>query len=69
MNIGETITVTYEESKKLRKEGWRPRNDVVVMTYVGKPENVLSNRRRSNRLTWTVADHEFVARKIAEQAT
>jgi hypothetical protein len=38
MEIGDTITVSYEESRTLRKQGWRPRNDVVVMTYVGKPE-------------------------------
>jgi hypothetical protein len=37
MNIGDTITVPYEQSKKLRKEGWKPRNDVVVMMYVGAP--------------------------------
>jgi hypothetical protein len=36
--IGDTITVSYEEAKELRKQGWRPRNDVVVMMYVGKPE-------------------------------
>jgi hypothetical protein len=35
MNIGDLCTVTYEQSKQLRKEGWKPRNDVVVMMFVG----------------------------------
>lgn len=49
MNIGDLCTVTYEQSKQLRKEGWRPRNDVVVMMFVGKPEEPQpSNRSRSH---------------------
>lgn len=64
--IGDTITVSYEESRKLRKEGWQARNDVVVMTYVGKPEKVLSNRQRANRFAWSIAQHDFVDRKLAE---
>lgn len=49
MNIGDTITVTYEQSKQLRKEGWKPRNDVVVMMYVGQAETPQpSNRSRSH---------------------
>lgn len=64
--IGDTITVTYADSKRLRKEGWRPDNDVVVMTYVGKPDpkKTLSNRQRANRWSWS--QHEFVNRKLAE---
>jgi hypothetical protein len=46
-SIGDTITVPYEQSKKLRKEGWRPRNDVVVMMYVGKPEPDPAAQERS----------------------
>jgi len=41
--IGTTQTVTYEESKRLRKQGWKARNDVVVMMFVGQPEGVQSN--------------------------
>lgn len=46
MNIGDTITVTYEQSKQLRKEGWKPRNDVVVMMFVGVPEPGPNNKSR-----------------------
>jgi len=67
--LGDTVFVSYETSRKLRKEGWRPTNDVVVMTYVGKPDpkKTLSNRQRANRWSWS--QHEFVNRKIAEQRT
>lgn len=70
MNIGDTITVPYEESRKLRKEGWQTRNDVVVMTYVGKPEPGQCNyskaaTARHARQKWSQADHDFVARKLA----
>lgn len=68
MQIGDTVTVSYEESKKLRKEGWKPRNDVVVMMYVGESQSVLTNRRRSNRLAWTIADHDLADRKMAEES-
>ena len=52
MRIGETITVSYEDSKRLRKEGWKPRNDVVVMMYVGKPETpVKSNISKARSVT------------------
>jgi hypothetical protein len=68
MKIGTTRTVSYEDSRRLRKEGWMPRNDIVVMMYVGKPEKPApSNRSRANRLEWTIADHAFVDRKIAGQ--
>ena len=75
MNIGDTITVTYEESKRRRKEGWKVRNDIVVMMYVGLPDSsVRSNISIASekggeavrRKTWTSADHAFVNRKLAE---
>ncbi len=66
MQIGDTRTVSYEESKKLRREGWKPRNDVVVMTYVGKPEKPISNRSRAGRIAWSIADHDRADRKLAE---
>lgn len=78
MQIGDTITVSYEESKKLRKAGWKPRNDVVVMMYVGVPStSVPSNRSIASakggeatrrNMGWSKKDHEFVARKLAESA-
>ena len=47
MNIGETITVPYEEAKALRKQGWKPRNDIVVMMFVGVPAEPRTNRGRA----------------------
>lgn len=67
MNIGDTVTVSYEESKKLRKEGWRPRNDVVVMMYVGHPQPP-SIHERGIRGRWTQADHDLADRKMAEES-
>ncbi|MBX3583578.1 MAG: hypothetical protein KF810_16960 [Rhizobiaceae bacterium] len=65
--LGDTITVPYEQSKVLRRNGWRP-TDMVVMTYVGRPENPRSNRisQRKAKTGWTKAEHDFVARKLAE---
>lgn len=74
MQIGDTITVTVEEAKALRKQGYLPRGDLVTMMYVGLPDSsVQSNisiasakgvaRRRKG---WSAADHAFAARKIAE---
>lgn len=72
MQIGDTITVPYEESKRRRKEGWKVRNDIVVMMYVGLPDSSVPSNyeaaatRRTRKRGWSAADHEFVARKLAE---
>jgi len=69
-HLGDTVFVSYETSRKLRKEGWRPTNDVVVMTYVGKPDpKVPSNRQRANRCAWSLSQHAYADRKLAEQRT
>ena len=68
--LGSKITVTYDEARKLRKEGWRPCPDVVTMEYVGKPDAVPSNRQKANarprRTGWTDGDHDFVNRKLGK---
>lgn len=74
--IGETITVSYDESRLLRKQGWKVRTDIVTLMYVGKPpKRVKSNMAKAveiaaktthGRKRWDAADHAFVARKLAE---
>lgn len=71
MNIGDTITVPYEQSKQLRKEGWKPRNDVVVMMYVGRSETPApSNRSLANAVEFpaspTIRMRRYRAKKRAE---
>ena len=76
MKIGTTRTVSYEDSRRMRREGWMTRNDVVVMMYVGKPEGVPSNisiaakkgAEAFKSRGWAAADHAFVARKIAGES-
>lgn len=66
MNIGDQVTVSYEDSKRLRKEGWRPRNDVVVMMYIGKPNPPSVHERGVRSKRWKQEDHDFANRKLAE---
>lgn len=68
MNIGDTVTVSYEESKKLRKVGWMPRHDVVVMMYVGQPKPPSVHERGIRSRCWTQADHDLADRKMAEES-
>jgi hypothetical protein len=73
--IGDIITVSYEESRLLRRQGWKVRTDIVTLMYVGKPPKsvksnvaiageIASSKTRGKR--WDKADHDFVARKLAE---
>lgn len=74
--IGETRTVTKEEVKALRKQGWLPRNDLVVMMFVDQPDTSREKAsqaakecwkaRRAKNGGWTDKQHAFVARKLAE---
>ena len=75
MQVGETRTVTIDEAKAMRKQGWMRRDDIVTMMYVGLPDSsVRSNISIASekggeavrRKTWTSADHAFVNRKLAE---
>jgi hypothetical protein len=77
MEIGDTITVSYEESRTMRKQGWKPRTDIVVMMYVGQPEDGKKKaseaakkvwKERRERGLWNKRQHAFVARKLAEAA-
>jgi hypothetical protein len=49
MQIGDTITVSKEEAKALRKQGWMPRGDIVTMMYVGLPEERQQASKRPPR--------------------
>jgi len=73
--IGDTITVSKEEAKALRKQGWMHRGDIVTMMFVGRPpKSVKSNMTIASEIacektrgkSWLKSDHEFVARKLAE---
>ena len=74
--VGETRTVTKEEAKALRKQGWMPRGDLVVMMFVDRPDDSRRNyveaakktweTRRAKSDTWNKSQHAFVARKLAE---
>ncbi len=76
MNIGDMITVTAEEAKALRKQGYMPRSDLVTMMYVGIPNAAVPSNRSiasakggeatRRNMGWSKKDHEFVARKLAE---
>lgn len=74
--IGHTVTVSKEEAKALRKQGWMPRGDLVVMMFVDTPDTSREKaseaakkcwqERRARNGGWSDKQHDFVARKLAE---